>query len=96
MNRKRQMRLLTALYIFDRFSCPSIHPAPATEEISISCEILEVSGSAETEVEQLKTIGFMIIHHPNVPDRQVLSQNSRNKEAMGSTGASLFQMIGIM
>jgi len=48
-------------------------PVSGADTITMPCEVLEVSGNAKTQLEQLKAVHFMVIHHANAADRETLS-----------------------
>jgi len=64
---------IASVFLIAFFLSLSVIPAPAADTIEISYEVLEASGNARTDVEQLKEIHFMVIHHANGADRQTLS-----------------------
>ncbi len=49
-------------------------PIFAGEKIRIPCEVLEVSGKYDTNLEILRKMHYVLIHHANAADRETLSK----------------------
>ena len=49
-------------------------PAFAGDKMRMACEVLEVSGTPMTQIEPLREIHFVVIHHANAADRETLSR----------------------
>jgi hypothetical protein len=49
-------------------------PAFAADKMRMACEVLEISGTPMTQIEPLREIHFMVIHHANAADRETLSR----------------------